>query len=338
MRRLVALLAVASLTGSACTVTLGSPEEQTSTDAGAAEVAAKPDVVTDDAASSTAEATGDVAADDGTRRDDAGAGSADGSVVDTDGESAAAPIDSSADSSSTGSSSDSDGSTSASPGSSSGGAETGSVPAWFDPPPGGSVQHEINTDGTYEIIIHSRIGDDSDAAFVSVCNRFEADATAAGWSRVSGDACTDDSFPGATFTDPVTGFEAKVRKRGGDLVLYFLEVGVELTATEITSIAFDRELGLVPPAFDLLPGDQVIALSEGLDETSGGIESYTTSIEVAGPNTFAERCDALVALVGSEPVTGSCDDTSEFAAVGFSYGGGTIVFSEDVYTFIIRNT
>lgn len=432
-RRVVALLAVAAMTASACSVSLGSLDEQTSTEADAAtDAAAKPDLDTDDASEADP-----VNSDAGT----------------ADGESAAAPLESSASSAgagtydgplpswfrvpagftlesfdlqrtdidslvldgtatsyanvcrdvvaqtvsagiavssgscsetsiiagsdnqivtvssfggdsisivfigfelvdSAGSSqtesaapaatpepeADADDSSAPSPSASSSDESAGSVPTWFDPPPGGAIQHEINTEGTYEIIVHSRLADDSDATFVRACNQFEADAQAAGWNRVSGDNCTDDVFAGATYTDPVSGFEAKIRQRGGNLALYFLEVGVELTAAEITAVAFDRDLGLLPSAFNLVPGDEVIALSEALDETPSGIESYTTSIEVSGPNTFADRCNGLVTMTSSDPVTGRCDDASEFAAVGFSYGGGTIVLSEGVYTFVIRNT
>lgn len=203
------------------------------------------------------------------------------------------------------------------------------LPPWFDPTVYGSeLAHEVD-DGTYTIAAIGRI--DSDATFTALCQEFERQAAAGGWNRQSGDECGEDIFDGATFTDPVTGFEAKVRNVRGDEIVYSFEVGVDLTPAEITTIAFDPEVALLPSGFSLVPGDQVIGLAESIDDTN----AYNSAIKVQGSAGFQARCEHFLQEAGAvQIVLGGCDSADEIVTI--TYRDTTVLLEDNVYTFVTR--
>ena len=204
------------------------------------------------------------------------------------------------------------------------------LPAWFNPSVTGTELAHAVDGGIYEIAAIGVIR--ADQTYTALCEQFVTQATGAGWSRQSGDVCGEAIFDGATFVDPVTGFEAKVRNYRANEIVYSFEVAANLTPAEITAIAFDPEFQLLPTGFTLVAGEQVIGLAESIDDTG----AYNTAIQVTGAAGFTARCELLLdQAVGAQIVLGSC--TSDLDLITINTGvNTTVILEDDLYTFVTR--
>lgn len=204
------------------------------------------------------------------------------------------------------------------------------LPAWFNPSVVGTELAHAVDGGIYEIAAIGVIGPDQ--TYTALCEQFVTQATGAGWSRQSSDVCGEAIFDGATFIDPVTGFEAQVRNYRANEIVYSFEVAANLTPAEITAIAFDPEFQLLPTGFTLVAGEQVIGLAESIDDTG----AYNTAIQVTGAAGFTARCELLLdQAVGAQIVLGSC--TSDLGLITINTGvNTTVILEDDLYTFVTR--
>lgn len=207
---------------------------------------------------------------------------------------------------------------------------TGVLPAWFNPSVTGTELAHAVENGTYEIAATGTIA--ASQTYTQLCEEFVTQATAAGWIRQSGDQCGEDSFDGATFVDPATGFEVRVRNYRGAEIVYAFDVAANLTPAQITEIAFDPEFNLLPAGFTLANGEQVIGLAESIDSTG----AYNTAIQVSGAAGFENRCELLLSqAAGAQIVLGSC--TSDLDLITINTGvNTTVILEDDVYTFVTR--